>query len=316
LTGPSAIPDVVVVGSAARDVDSTDPRGWRLGGTAPYTALGIARLGLRVGVLLGVDGAAADAVELDLLRHAGVDIRPAPLDEGPEFDNRETPAGRDQWCVAVGHPLGSAAFPDAWRRAPILVLAAVAGELGPEWAGIATDSRLVALALQGVVRDLTAGQRTRLRPLLRSALTERADMLMMGRDDIAPSGPGDALDAIVARGGQRIVLSAAHQGGLFLERRADGRLRAFRYPAVPAAVIRDPTGAGDSFLAGWIVAEWARLAACDRRGEVQGTEEVPGSGRRRILRFAATVASLKMGGYGLDGMPDRQSVAGKIRTLG
>jgi hypothetical protein len=27
-----ARPDVVVVGSAARDIDPTDPRGWRLGG--------------------------------------------------------------------------------------------------------------------------------------------------------------------------------------------------------------------------------------------------------------------------------------------
>ena len=31
-TPEARVPDVVVVGAAARDIDETDPRGWRLGG--------------------------------------------------------------------------------------------------------------------------------------------------------------------------------------------------------------------------------------------------------------------------------------------
>ncbi len=42
----SVTPDVVVVGSACRDLVEDDPRGWRLGGGASYSALAFARLGL------------------------------------------------------------------------------------------------------------------------------------------------------------------------------------------------------------------------------------------------------------------------------
>src|ERR1035437_9365496 len=79
--------DVVVVGAASRDLAQDDPRGWRPGGAATYCSLAAARLGLRVGCLLGVDGEATDAAELDLLREAGVDLRLVRLDRGPIFEN-------------------------------------------------------------------------------------------------------------------------------------------------------------------------------------------------------------------------------------
>ena len=49
----SDLPDIVVVGAASRDRVEDDPRGWRLGGAVSYAALAIARLGLRVGALVG-----------------------------------------------------------------------------------------------------------------------------------------------------------------------------------------------------------------------------------------------------------------------
>ena len=55
--------EVLVVGSAARDVVHDDPRGWRLGGGVTYGGLTLARLGLRPRVLVGVDRLAADAEE-------------------------------------------------------------------------------------------------------------------------------------------------------------------------------------------------------------------------------------------------------------
>ena len=50
-------PDVVVVGSATRDLSDEDPRGWMLGGGVTFGALALARLGLRTGVVLGLDAA-------------------------------------------------------------------------------------------------------------------------------------------------------------------------------------------------------------------------------------------------------------------
>ncbi|HEU0243626.1 MAG TPA: hypothetical protein VFQ75_06935, partial [Candidatus Limnocylindrales bacterium] len=57
-------PVVVVVGAASRDLTDEDPRGWRLGGGVSYSALALARLGVRTRALIGVDGPAATSVEL------------------------------------------------------------------------------------------------------------------------------------------------------------------------------------------------------------------------------------------------------------
>ena len=65
------IPDVVVVGAAARDITPDDPRGWRLGGGVTYGALALARLGVRIGVVIGLDPLARDAHELALIEQIG-----------------------------------------------------------------------------------------------------------------------------------------------------------------------------------------------------------------------------------------------------
>src|SRR5436190_1218145 len=78
-------PDVVVVGAAARDITPGDPRGWRLGGGVTYGALALARLGVRTGVVIGLDPLARGAQELDLLEAAGAEIIRVPLVRGPVF---------------------------------------------------------------------------------------------------------------------------------------------------------------------------------------------------------------------------------------
>src|SRR3954465_2816078 len=89
----------VVVGSAARDIDESDPRGWRLGGGVTYGALLLGRVGLRTTALIGLDREAADAPEPALLRDAGVELVPVPLEHGPIFHNLEAPGGRRQTVI-------------------------------------------------------------------------------------------------------------------------------------------------------------------------------------------------------------------------
>ena len=64
--------EVVHVGSACRDIAPEDRRGWRIGGGVMYAALTTARLGLRTAAVVGVDGEAAEATELEMLADAGV----------------------------------------------------------------------------------------------------------------------------------------------------------------------------------------------------------------------------------------------------
>src|SRR5438552_10986343 len=99
MTGRSdPTPTVVVVGAAARDLVDDDPRGWRLGGGVAYSALTTAQLGLPTAAIVGVDGEAAAADELELLRDAGVEVHLVPLAHGPVFVNIERSEGRLQLC--------------------------------------------------------------------------------------------------------------------------------------------------------------------------------------------------------------------------
>jgi hypothetical protein len=113
----SAAPDVVVVGAACRDLVDDDERGWRLGGGASYSALALARLGLRVGALVVADREAATSREMDTIREAGVDVRVIPGSRGPIFINVETPTGRIQQTPQVSDHVDAAALPPGWRGA-------------------------------------------------------------------------------------------------------------------------------------------------------------------------------------------------------
>src|SRR5690348_9997223 len=152
-------PEVVVVGSASRDLVDDDPRGWRLGGGVSYSALALARVGVPVRALVGVDGRAADASELDLLRDAGAEVHAVRLARGPVFVNIETPDGRVQESREVSDPVPVEALPAAWAGAAGWLFAPVAAEVPDAWAAVPADDALVAVGWQGLLRVLAAGGR-------------------------------------------------------------------------------------------------------------------------------------------------------------
>ena len=156
--------EVVHVGSACRDVVPEDPRGWRLGGGVTYASLTTARLGLRTAAIVGVDATAATAQRA---RHAprgrrrpaaraarrGPDL-PQPRDaEGPGADVRE-----DRGAAAgPGHARvvarGAGLVAGAGRRRADRRL----GRRVPAGAHLA-------VAWQGFLRELAAGEQVRRRP--------------------------------------------------------------------------------------------------------------------------------------------------------
>ena len=294
-------PEVVVVGAATRDLHEDDPRGWYLGGGVTFGALALARLGLPIGVLLGVDAAAATAHEIDLLRDAGADVVIVPLEQGPVFLNVETPAGRVQTCGSPSRPIPVEALPDAWRHAPCWMLAPVASELPEAWAGVPPAASCVAFAWQGILRHLEAGVRvTPLRPGP-SALLARADIVAVSRHDL----PHD-LDLRDVGGwlGPRseLLFTAGPLGGLLL-RYESGRIAGGRrYPSIASRLEFDPTGAGDTMLAGLVA---ARLA-------LGGAPATDG----RDLRVGAAASSLLVEGPGVGSVPRLGPVRARIRGEG
>lgn len=285
-----------MVGAAARDIDSHDPRGWRLGGGVTYGGLATARLGIRTGVVMGVDRLAREAVELDLLRRAGAELMLVPLGHGPVYVNEERPEGRVQTCLSVSDPVPVSAVPAAWRSSGAWLLAPVASELPDGWARVPSSDACVAFAWQGILRHLFPGERVWPVEPRPSALLARADLVAVSRHDL-PHGLALADVAAWMGSPSQLLLTAGPLGGLLLDL-VDGRVRGGRrYPAVPARSEVDPTGAGDTVLAALLA---ARIAA--------------GAGGRlggRGLHLAALAASLLVERRGIDAVPTLAELAAR-----
>ena len=290
-----------MVGSASRDLDAADPRGWRLGGAVSYGALVLARLGVRTGALVGVDADAAAAPELDLLRDAGVELVPVRLSSGPVFDLRETPAGRLQRCLEPGQPIPVGLMPPGWRRAPAWFLAPVADELPDGWAAIPAGA-LVALGWQGLLRELVPGERVGRRAPAPRPLVHRADLVSVSATDLGGEPTLAEVLAPLRPGALCTITHGAHGGIALVVRRDRPRPRARWYPALPSVAV-DTTGAGDAFLAALLAARVVPALA----------GQVPHLGA--ALRFAAAVAAVHVMGRGLAGVPTLAEVRRRLGAM-
>ena len=307
-------PDVVVVGSASRDLAGDDSRGWRLGGGVSYSALATARLGLRTAALVGADPLARDAHELELLRAAGVEVHVVPLARGPVFLNIERPEGRLQLCEERSDPLLPDALPLAWRGSAGWILAPVAAELPDAWAVLPSPAAVVALGWQGLLRDLAPGRAVRHLPPSAHPIVRRADLVGLSRDDVDADVPLVELYSAL-RPGATLALTQGDRGGLlavgFPDAGGDGsapELHLRHYPAIPSAGAVDPTGAGDVFL--------AALAAARIQPRLVGGR----IGQGFDVLLAAAAASLVLEAPGLLGVATRAAVRARMsegrRTAG
>jgi sugar/nucleoside kinase (ribokinase family) len=290
LAGPSGPPDLVVVGAASRDLTPDDPRGWRLGGASNYCSLTAARLGLRVGALVGVDRLASAADELGLLEAAGVDLRRVDLEHGPVFENIEVDGHRRQRWLSKSERVPVAALPDEWRGASGWLLASVAGEVGEEWAGVPGAGALVGVCWQGLLRTFDEDGWVRRVDPQPSPLLEAAGLVVASVDDFEAGTEIERLRSLAPRAA--IVLTAGEGGGVAL---VDDRMR--RYEAIRAGGLVDATGAGDVF-AGALMATWLLTG---------------GLATGPMLRFAAAAASRSVEGAGLAGVPEKAQVVARLR---
>ena len=278
-------PVVQVVGAASRDVVDDDPRGWRLGGAVTYASLALARFGLDVRALVGADVEAAAARELDLLRSAGVTLTVVELESGPVFDNVR------HVLLSTSDRIPLTALPRRWTSGfDALLIAPVADEVGPEWAGmtVGAPDALVGLGWQGLLRVLERNQLIVPRAPVASPLLAAANLVVVSEADVAVDVAPAAMHALL-RPEATLVWTEGAGGGQILTPGKAGAVGLRRYPAIPSDPIVDATGAGDVFLAGMLA---ARLQ--------------PSLGDP--LTVAAAAASLTVEGPGLDGVPDLAAV--------
>jgi sugar/nucleoside kinase (ribokinase family) len=293
----------LVIGAASRDMTPDDPRGWRLGGAVTYASLTLARLGLDVWSLVGVDSAAARADELSMLEATGAIVTRVALDAGPVFENIETPAGRRQRCLSAAAPIELTDVPRAWTSGfDALVIVPVAGELDDTWAllGEGAPAPLVALGWQGLLRTVSVGSDVKRRAPAAGSLLTRADLVVVSADDLGPGvRPSDALALV--RPGATFVITRAERGGSAFSRPGDGGRSSLRaYSAIVPERVVDPTGAGDVFLASLV----ATALDAERLGVASAWSE--------RLQFAAAAASLCVEAPGLSGVPDLEAIRRRI----
>ncbi len=298
MSGTDQPPCVVVVGAAARDITSDDPRGWRLGGGVTYSALTAARLGVRTAALIGVDHLAATAWEIDALRAAGCNVVTVPLGHGPVFENVERPGGRVQTALEVPDSLDVPSFPAEWKNAPGWILAPVASELPPAWANVPPREATVAFGWQGILRRLGPGERVLPIAPGPSDLLRRANITGVSRHDLLHDLSFDGLRQLLGTPSE-LLLTSGERGGYLLELETGQRSRLVRYPAIPDRGVVDPTGCGDVMLAALLTARIALGAGAGHRGSP--------------LLIAAAAASLNTEGIGLDGVPGRAAIRERLR---
>lgn len=315
---------VLVVGHATRDVVGDDPRGWRLGGSVVYVALTLARLGVVARAVIGLDETSAEAKELDLLSEAGVEVRRRVFETAPVFRNIESPTGRRQECVAIGPSMHPRDVPAEWQAASTWALVPVLGEIaGPTWANLPPPDAFVVLGWQGLLREARAGGATLSRPPEPDALLERADLTVVSGDDLRPAGPDSAdppnaadppdslarLASLFPRPGQRLIVTSSARGGTLLARTNRG-WATVGYPAAMARRAKDPTGAGDVFLAAYVA------ALVDEELVPIRLRPRPAAALAWRLRFAATVATMSIGGLGVRAIPTRDAVLRLVAPRG
>jgi 1D-myo-inositol 3-kinase len=250
------------------------------GGAAYYASQALRALGARVRVL-SVAGRdfppdALSGLEAELVRAPHTTV----------FENLHVAGVRTQRVLSAAPPLDPAALPETWRAADLLLLAPVLGEVAPAAFRRAVRAGVVGLGVQGLVRAVAPdGDVTQPRWDFDPAALSGVDAAFVGEDDVR--GQGD-LVARLAAAIPVVAFTHGREGCELVVRGRTHRIGAYATQEV------DPTGAGDVFAAGMLLA----LA--------RGADPVDAA------RLGAAAASVVVEGVGGETLPRVGEAAGRV----
>jgi sugar/nucleoside kinase (ribokinase family) len=250
----------------------------RPGGTALYSALQAARLGLRTHILTSGDHVEIERLLGPLRAEVALTVLPAPhtttlltCGEG---------AARHQRLLAWAGALTPPAVDTA-----ILHLAPVARETPRTWSGRAD---LVGLTPQGLVREWDAAGEVALAPLHYELVPARCDAWALSEREHERCAP--QLAHVVAAGTVVAVTDGAQPTTLHLP---DGTRE--HVPVPPVAAPREDLGAGDVWAAAFFV------ALHEGRPPAQAAA------------FATAAAAVRLAGVGPGAIGDRAAVEARLK---
>jgi sugar/nucleoside kinase (ribokinase family) len=264
--------DYLVIGHLTCDIT---PAGYRLGGTAAYSALTARSLGLRVGVVSAWGG------EIPLTELGTIPVISYPAEKSTTFKNVVTSHGREQTILNVAPSLDLHLIPEPWRSAPIVHLGPVAQEVEP---GLVRNfpSALIGVTPQGWMRTWDkAGKVTSAEWPEAAFVLERAGAAVISIEDVA--GDEERVEEMAASS-RILAVTEAHQGARLYW---NGDVRRFRPPELKEV---DATGAGDIFAAAF----FARLYTTRDPWEA--------------ARFATLLSAQSISRIGLDSIPTQLEI--------
>jgi len=259
--------DYLVIGHVAHDLT---PNGWRLGGTAAYSALTARALGMKVGIIT----AAGAETALDALQ--GVSVISLDSPRSTTFENIYTGHSRVQYLRAQATRLDLNIVPASWRNASIVHLGPIAAEMDSTLP-VGLSPVLLGVTPQGWMREWDREGRVSHTEWKNSeGVLRKAGAMVISREDVSGD---DELIEHMAHQTQILAVTEAHEGCVLYWH---GDRRRFRAPEVREV---DATGAGDVFAAAFFV----RLLKTRDPWE--------------SARFATLIASRSVTRLGLEGIP-------------
>jgi 1D-myo-inositol 3-kinase len=301
------IPDFLVLGHVAQDLQQDGS--FRLGGTVTYAALLAERLGLRVGIV--TSGTEREVAALRALLPEA-QIACVPSTTPTIFENRYDAGRRTQYLRARAALLTAADVPSAWRDAPITLLGPIAVELTPSIAAFLAHTtsaspslvgkgpgvRLRAATPQGWLRAWDASGRVTPTPwATANDILPHLNALICSVEDIAIAASSDAsattealLVSWAAYVRYLVVTDGPRAARLWVDGRSPVLVPAFTVPEV------DPTGAGDTFAAAFLIALWRGLSPRD------------------AVRYAHAAASYVVVTSGASGIPTDDQIRARLQA--
>jgi hypothetical protein len=230
---------------------------------------------------LGADAALATAWGPDFAREedlAGLGVFPRRAVATTIFSNRYPPgAPREQLVETEAGSVAPGLVPPPWRRPDVLFLAPVLGEIDLRgWLG-ALAAPVIGVGLQGFLKRPDPGSRGSARRVVRLASEPDLSPLTAARavflsdEDVRLFSEPSLIDRL-RRLAPTVVLTRGARGATVYEARRSFDVRALNVPVV------DPTGAGDTFAAAFLLTlgrggstrDAARLATAAAAVVVQG----------------------------------------------
>ena len=271
--------DYLLIGHITKDIT---PTGFSLGGTATYSALTAAALGLRVGIVTSF------GADLELPKRPRIQVSSVISETTTTFKNIYTPAGRIQYAYHPAARLDLSAVPEIWRNTPIVHLGPIMQEVDPKLARAFPNS-LVGLTPQGWMRSFNAEGLVHYTdwPEARYVL-ESAQAVVFSIEDVR--GDESIVEEMVSSIRVLVVTEGLAGARLYW----NGDVRYFRPPPMEEV---DPVGAGDIFAAAFF-------------SRMQQTRDP-----WEAARFGTQLAAASVTRRGVEGIPTEDEVKAGLITI-